>query len=210
MRQERAPVGRHGKGFTMEFGKKIGWARGGLLVSAVLLAVMGVLCFVAHDILPEALHNPQLPEGYTWPTGELIGAAIMAVVGICQLAAYNMAGASRNLGGWLVMSGVMSLVSCAACLLDPVLGTFSFEWVIAVFIGLLGAIVFLEAVTSGRLIGYKGWVIQLVLGAVLVLLALTVVYNSAYAATVAGIAFVVYAVEVALVPVMGSNIELKA
>ena len=54
----------------MEFAKKIGWARGGLLVSAVLLAVMGVLCFVAHGILPEALHNPQLPEGYTWPVGE--------------------------------------------------------------------------------------------------------------------------------------------
>ena len=193
-----------------EFGKKIGWARGGLIVSAVLLAVMGVLCFVAHGILPEALHNPQLPEGYTWPLGELIAAAILAVTGVCQLAAYNMAGGSRNLGGWLVMSGIMSLVSCAACLLDPVLGTFSFEWVIAVFIGILGALVFLEALCSGRLIGYKGWVIQLVLGIVLVVLALAIVYNSAYAATVAGIAFFVYAVEVILVPVMGSDIKLKA
>lgn len=194
----------------MEFGKKIGWARGGLLVSAVLLAVMGVLCFVAHGILPEALHNPQLPEGYTWPVGELIGAAVMAVTGICLIAAYNMAGGSRNLGGWLIMSGIMSLVSCAACLLDPVLGTFSFEWVIAVFIGILGALVFLEALCSGRTIGYKGWTIQLILGIVLVVLALAVVYNSAYAATVAGIAFIVYAVEVALVPVMGSSIQLKA
>ena len=90
------------------------------------------------------------------------------------------------------------------------LGTFSFEWVIAVFIGITTVhLVFLEALCGGRTIGYKGWAIQLILGIVLVVLALAVVYNSAYAATVAGIAFIVYAVEVALVPVMGSSIRAQ-
>ena len=211
MRQKRCPPGCRGKGFTMqEFGKRIGWARGGLIVSAVLLAVMGVLCFTAHGILPEALHNPQLPEGYTWPMGELIAAVIMAITGVCQLAAYNMAGASKNLGGWLVLPGVMSLVSCAACLLDPVLGTFSFEWVIAVFIAFVGLAAALGALVSGRTIGYKGWVLELILGLVMVVLALGVVYNSAYASTMAGIAFIVYAVIVILVPFLGNDIKLKA
>lgn len=193
-----------------EFGKRIGWARGGLLVSAVLLAVMGVLCFVAHGIMPEALHNPRLPEGYTWPVGELIGAVVMAVTGICQLAAYNMAGGSRNLGGWLVLPGVMSLVCCAAALLDPVLGTFSFEWVVAVFIAFVGLAAALGALASGRTIGYKGWVIELLLGLVMVVLAIGVVFNSAYAPIMAGIAFIVYAVIVAMVPTMGGSIKLKA
>ena len=75
------PSGVEERGSTMEFGKRIGWARMGLVVSAVLLVVMGVICFVGHSILPEAMHNPQLPEGYTWPAGELIGAVVIVIVG---------------------------------------------------------------------------------------------------------------------------------
>ena len=137
-------------------------------------AKIAQLCNVDFEFGKYHLPHFQLPEGYTWPVGELIGAAVMAVTGICLIAAYNMAGGTRNLGGWLIMSGIMSLVSCAACLLDPVLGTFSFEWVIAVFIGILGALVFLEALCSGRTIGYKGWAIQLILGIVLVVLGIVV------------------------------------
>ena len=97
-----------------EFGSKIGWARMGLLVSAVLLAVMGVLCFTAHGILPEALHTPNIPEGYTWPVGEIIGIVVMLVVAVCQFAAYAKANGSRNLSGWIVLPGIMSLVCALA------------------------------------------------------------------------------------------------
>ena len=190
-----------------EFTKRIGWARGGLLISAVLLAVMGVLCFVAHGIMPHAMHHPGLPSGYA--TGELIGAAAMGITGACQLAAFNMAGGSRNLGGFLILEGIMSLVCCLGCLVDPMLGTFSYEWVIAVFIGLLAVVVFLSAVCSGRLIGYKGWLIQAVLALVMIVAALGVVYNSAYAATMAGIAFFAYAIVVALSAIMSKGIMLK-
>lgn len=193
-----------------EFGKRIGWARGGLMVSAVLLVVMGALCFVAHDIMPHAMHTPNLPEGYTWPVGELIGAAVMAIVGICQLAAYNMAGGSKNLSGWLVLSGVMSLVCCAAALLDPFVGTFSFEWVVAVFIAFVGIASILGAVTGGRVAGYKGWVIETILGLVMIVLALGVVYDSALAPTMAGIAFFLDAVIVIMVPLLGKSIKLAA
>lgn len=189
-----------------DFSTRIGWARAGLLLSAVLLVVMGVLCFVAHGIMPHAMHHPGLPEGYA--TGELIGAAVMAVAGISLLGAYNNAGASKNLGGWLVLEGIMSLVCCVGCLVDPMLGTFSYEWVIAVFIGLLGVMVFLSAVCSGRVIGFSGWGIQAILGLVMVVLALGVVYNSAYAATMAGLAFFVFAIDVLLPVLMGKSVKL--
>ncbi len=194
-----------------EFGSKIGWSRGGLIVSAVLLAIFGVLCFAMHgtEFMPEALHTPVLPEGYTWPAGELLGAAVLLIAGVCQLAAYNMAGGSKNLSGWLVMAGVMSIVCALGAILDPWLGTFSFEWVIAVFIAFVGIALFLGAF-AGRAIGFKGWTIELVLGLVLVVLALGVVYNSAYASTMAGIAFIVYAVDLLMVPFMGKDIKLAA
>ena len=193
-----------------EFGNRIGWARGGLIVSAVLLAVMGVLCFVAHGIMPEAMHTPVLPEGYTWPVGEIIGAVVMAIVGICQLAAYNMAGGSKNLSGWLVLNGIMSLVCCVAAIIDPFVGTFSFEWVVAVFIAFVGIAAFLGAVTGGRTSGYSGWVIKMLLGLVMVVLAIAVVFNSAWAITMAGVAFFVYAVITIMVPFMGNSIKLAA
>ena len=193
-----------------EFGNRIGWARGGLIVSAVLLAIMGVLCFVAHGIMPEAMHTPVLPAGYTGPVGEIIGAVVMGIVGICQLAAYNMAGGSKNLSGWLVLNGVMSLVCCVAAIIDPFVGTFSFEWVIAVFIAFVGIAAFLGAVTGGRTSGYSGWVIEMLLGLVMVVLALAVVFNSAWAISMAGIAFFVYAIITVMVPLMGNSIKLAA
>ncbi len=193
-----------------EFGNKIGWARGGLIVSAVLLAVMGVLCFVAHGIMPEALHTPVLPEGYTWPVGEIIGAVVMLVVGVCQIAAYRMAGGSRNLSGWLIINGVMSIVCCVAALVDPFLGTFSFEWVVAVFIAFVGIASFLGSVAGGRVIGYSGWAIEMLLGLVLIGLAVAILFNSAWAITVAGIAFFVYAVITIMVPFMGNSIKIPA
>lgn len=193
-----------------EFGKKIGWARAGLLVSAVLLAVVGVLFFVTPHIMPEALHNPQLPEGYTWPIGELIIAAVMAVAGVCQLAAFNMAGGSKNLGGWLVMSGIMALVWAVSAILDPFLGIFSFEWVDAVYLAFVGIVVALGAIASGRTLGYKGWVVEVLLGLVMVCLALGVVLNSANAHMMCGLGFFVYAVIVALPALLGNGVKLKA
>lgn len=190
-----------------EFGKRIGWARIGLLVSAALLVVMGILCFAAHEMLPEAMHNTGLPEGY--PMGELVAALALAVAGFCQLAAYKMAGGSVNLSGWLILSGIMAVVSCVACLIDPVAGTFSYEWVVAVFIAFVGLAVALGAIAGGRQVGYKGWVIELILGLAMVVVALGVVYNSAYAATMAGIAFFLYAVIVALPAVFSKDIVLK-
>ena len=80
----------------MEFGKRIGWARMGLVVSAVLLVVMGVICFVGHSILPEAMHNPQLPEGYTWPAGELIGAVVITQPAVASAAREQQRGGKRE------------------------------------------------------------------------------------------------------------------
>jgi uncharacterized membrane protein HdeD (DUF308 family) len=160
--------------------------------------------------MPEALHSPVIEEGYTWPTGELLMIAVMLIAGVCQLAAYNMAGASKNLGGWLVLEGIMSIVWAVGALVDPYLGTFCFEWVNAVFIGLLGVMVLLSGFCGGRVIGYKAWALECLLGIVLVAFALFIVLNSAYAITWLGAAFIVYGVVVALTPVAGSSIALKA
>ena len=190
-----------------EFGKRIGWARGGLLVGALLLVVMGVLCFTAHGIMPEAMHNTGLSGEYA--PGELIGALTMAVVGVSQIGAYYLAGGSKNLAGWLLPVGIMSLVCVVACLIDPFVGTFTYEWVIAVFIAFLGIMMALSALCGGRIIGYKGWPVELICGLVMIVLALGVVYNSAYAATMAGIAFIVYALYVASIVFMSKDLKLK-
>ena len=195
----------------MEFGKKIGWARTGLLAAAALLAITGVLYFVAGGIMPHALHNPAVPvdnANYHMPVGTWIIAAVMAVAGACQLAAYKMAGGSRVLGGWLVMSGIMALVWCISAVIDPWVGTFSFEWVDAVYLAFVGLLVAAGAIFSARTLGYKGWIIDVVLGLVMVVLALAIVYNSANAHAITGIGFIVYAVIVALIPVMGKDLKV--
>lgn len=191
-----------------DLGKKMGWTRGGLYVGALLLAVMGVLCFVAHGIMPEPMHNTGLPEGYT--LGGILGAVVMAVLGFIMLAAFQLGGGSRNLSGFLILSGIYSVICAVAVLVDPLFGTLSYEWVIAVLVGLFGAILFIEAVFASRVIGYKAWVLQAVLGLVEIVLALAVVYDSANAATIAGIAFFVLAVEVALIPGSASKIQVAA
>ena len=191
-----------------DFGKKMGWTRNGLYVGALLLVVMGVLCLVAHGIMPEPMHNTGLPEGYT--AGGLIGAAVMAVLGFIMLAAFKLGGGSRYLSGFLFLSGIYSLICTVAVLVDPLFGTLSYEWVIAVLIGLFGAILFIEGVFASRVVGYKAWGVQVILGLVEIVLALAVVYDSAYASTIAGIAFFVLAVEVALIPASSSKIQVAA
>lgn len=190
-----------------DFGKKMGWTRMGLYVGAILLAVMGVLCFVAHGIMPEPMHNTGLPSGYA--AGELIGAAVMFILGFVMLAAFKLGGGSKNLSGFLFLSGIYSWICVVAILVDPLCGTLSYEWVIAVLIGLFGAILFIEGVFASRTVGYKAWVAQVILGLVEIVLALAVVYNSANAATIAGIAFFVLAVEVALIPSGAKNIVVE-
>lgn len=195
----------------MEFGKKIGWAQLGLLVSAALLALVGVLYLVAGDIMPHALHNPAMPvdnPNYHMPVGTWIIAAAMAAAGVCQFAAYKMAGGSRVLGGWLVMSAIIALFWAFSAVIDPWVGTFSFEWVDAIYLAFLGLCVAAGALFSGRTIGYKGWLIDLALGLVLVALCLGIVLNSANAHELTGIGFIVYAVIVALVPVMGKDLKV--
>ena len=64
--------------------------------------------------------------------------------------------------------------------------------------------------TGGRTSGYSGWVIEMLLGLVMVVLAIAVVFNSAWAITMAGVAFFVYAVITIMVPFMGNSIKLAA
>lgn len=191
-----------------EFGKRIGWARGGLIVSAVLLVILGALCFIAPEMMPEAMHTTGLAGTYT--TGGILIAVVFGIAGICQLAAFNMAGGSKNLGGWLVLPGIMSLICCIAAIIDPFVGTFTYEWVPAVFIAFLGIMMFLGAVVSGRPAHYKGWVIETLLGLVMIVLAVAIIYNSANTHFIMGISFVVFAVNVLLVPFMGKDMELAA
>ena len=180
----------------MDFGKKIGGARIALLVSIVLLIVMCLVTLFAHGLLPEALHTPNLPEGYTWPVAELIGAVVMAVVGISQIAAWKAAGGSKVLSGYMLISGIMALACCAGCILDPFCGTFSFEWVIAVFIAFVGLGTLFGAFCTKHL-QYKGLAIEIVLSLVMVCLALGVVLDSSNASLMAAISFAVYAVIIA-------------
>ena len=192
----------------MEFGKRIGWARMGLVVSAVLLVVMGVICFVGHSIQPEAMHNPQLPEGYTWPAGELIGAVVMAVAGICQIAAWKNAGGSKTISGYLVISGIMALTACVGAIVDPFVGTLSFEWVIALFIAFCGLGVLFGAFST-KALHYKGMAIEIILSLVMVCLALGVVLDSSLSSTMAGLAFFVYAICLLMPVVMGNSIQIE-
>lgn len=193
----------------MEFGKKIGWARMALIVSAVLLVIMGVICFTCHEILPEALHSPRLPEGYIWPAGELVGAAVMLVAGVSQIAAWKKAGGSKALSGYLVISGIMALTCAAGALLDPVAGTFSFEWVVAVFGAFVAIGVFFGA-CSTKSLGYKGMVIEIILAALMVCTCLGVVLDSSYSSMMAGIFFFLYAATVLMPAVLGNSIKLAA
>ena len=191
-----------------DYGKKMGWTRSGLFVSALLLVVMGILCFVAHGIMPEPLHNTTLPTGYE--PGALIGAAVMAIVGVVFMAAFKMGGGSKNLSGFMILPGLYSFICVIAVLVDPLCGTLSYEWVIAVLIGLFGAILFIEGVFASRVIGYSLWALQVVIGLVMIDLALAVVYDSAMAAQVTGVAFIVLAAEVALRAVKAGSIQIPA
>ena len=191
-----------------DYGKKMGWTRGGLFVSALLLVVMGILCFVAHGIMPEPLHNTTLPTGYE--PGALIGAAVMFILGVVLMAAFKMGGGSKNLSGFMILPGLYSFICVIGVLVDPLVGTLSYEWVIAVFIGLYGAILFIEGVFASRVIGYGMWALQAIIGLVMIVLALAVVYDSAMAVTVAGIAFIVAAVEVALRGAKAGDIKIAA
>lgn len=204
---EGRPRGVWERGFTMqEYGKKMGWTRAGLFLSALLLVVMGILCFVAHGIMPEPLHNTTLPTGYE--PGALIGAVVMLILGVVELAAFKMGGGSKNLSGYMFLSGVYSLICVVAVLVDPLVGTLSYEWVIAVLIGLFGVILFIEAVFASRVIGYGAWALQMIIGLVMIVMALGVVYDSAMASTFAGISFILLAIEVALRALKSGDIKL--
>ena len=77
-------------------------------------------------------------------------------------------------------------------------------------IGLFGAILFIEGVFASRVIGYSLWALQVVIGLVMIVLALAVVYDSAMAAQVTGVAFIVLAAEVALRAVKAGSIQIPA
>jgi uncharacterized membrane protein HdeD (DUF308 family) len=195
------------KGVNMsEFSKRLGWTSGGLYLSAILLAVLGILCFVAPGIMPEPMHNTGLPDGLT--AGGIYGGIVMLILGIVLIAAWKREGGSRTMSGFMVTTGIFSVFLALATFLDPVFGTLSYEWVIAVFVGLWGFVAFLEAVAGGRVIGYKGWGLQLLLGLVMIATALGVVYNSAYASTMAGIGILAAALSILIIPSMGKSIKV--
>lgn len=191
------------------FGSKIGWARPALLLSAVLLVALGIVCFVhPHGFLPEPLHNTGLPEGLT--TGGIFGAVVALILGVALIGAFKKAGGSRFMSGFMLMTGIFSLFLCAATLLDPVFGTLSYEWVIAVFVGLWGFLAILEAIFAARVVGYRLWAIELLMGLVMLAAAIGVVLDSSNASTMAGIAFFAAAVHVITIPAGSKNIEVAA
>ncbi len=191
-----------------EFGSKIGWARIGLYISALLLLVFGILCFAAPGIMPEALHSPTLPDGYLWPAGEIIGAIIILFTGVCLAAAWGKAGGLKVTSGWLIIDAVVAFCGFLAAALDPAIGTFSFEWVIAVFIAFMGLASFLGAVCGARILHYKGWLIEMLLGIVMVVAAIGCLLNSANSDIMAGISFICLAIIVAMVPFFGKDMKL--
>lgn len=192
-----------------DFGKKVGWARVCLFISALLLIGMGVACFVApHGFLPEVLHNTTLPEGLA--PGSIAGAIVMAILGIVELAAFNAAGKSKYLSGFLFLSGFFALVCCVAALVDPLVGTLSYEWVIALLMGVYGVILFLEAVAAGRKIGYKGWGFEVLMALVLICLAVGVLLDSAMAEMLAGVGFFALAIETIAKAAMSGSIKVAA
>ena len=189
-----------------DFDSRIGWTRAGMFLSAILLAVLGILCFVAHGIMPEPLHKPILPDGYT--PGGIYAGVVMLVTGVVLCAAYKMAGGSRNLSGFMILTGVFSLFDGVAILADPFCGTLSYEWVVAVLFGLWGFLAFLEGICAGRTIGYKGWGLQVILGLIMILFAVGVLLDSSKASIMAGGAVICGAIEVAVIPVFGKSIKL--
>ncbi len=189
-----------------DFSSRMGWTKGALFLSAILLAVAGILCFAMPDIMPEALHKPILPESLSM--GTVLIAVAIAITGISQLAAFAKVGGSRNVSGFLILSGIFELFIAVALLTDTVFGTVSYEWVCAVLFGLWGACLFLEAVCASRLIGYKGWGLQLIIGLVEIALALGVVLDSSNSLMLSGVALIVAAVEVILIPLMSGSIKV--
>jgi uncharacterized membrane protein HdeD (DUF308 family) len=195
------------KGVIMQdFSQKLGWTRGGLYLCAILLAVLGILCFVAPGIMPEPMHNTGLPDGLT--PGGIFGGIVMLILGIVLIAAWKNEGGSRNMSGFMITTGIFSVFLALAVFLDPVFGTLSYEWVIAVFVGLWGFLAFLEALAGGRVIGYKGWVLQMLLGLVMICTAVGVLLDSSQAATMAGIGIIAAALSILIIPSMGKSIKL--
>lgn len=191
-----------------DFSKRIGWTRGGLYVSALLLAITGILCIAIPGMFPEALHKPILPEGLT-PGGILAGVSL-AITGIVQLAAYAKAGGSRTCSGFLVLTGIFELFIAVALFTDPIFGTLSYEWVCAVMFGLWGACAFLEGLAGSRVVGYSGWWLQVLIGLVEVCLAVGVLLDSSNSHLLAGLALIAGAIEVAAIPLMCNSIKLPS
>lgn len=192
-----------------DFGFKIGWARPALFLSAVLLVVLGIVCFVdPHGFLPEPMHNTGLPDGLTG--GSIFGAVVALILGVALLGAFKNAGGSRNVSGFMLMTGVFTLFLCAATLLDPVFGTLSYEWVIAVFVGLWGLLAILEALCGARVVGYRMWAVEVLMGLVMIGTAVGVLLDSSNAATMAGVAFIAAAIHVATIPAGGKGIQVAA
>lgn len=191
-----------------DFDSRIGWTRGGLILSAILCVVLGALCLAVPDIMPHALHKPILPDGLT--SGGIIAAIIIFIVGVVELAAYKKLGGSRNVGGFLVLTGVFSIFIALAIITDPIFGTLSYEWVCAVMFGLWGALAFLEGISSARVIHYKGWPLEALMGLVMVGCAVGVLLDSSQSNIMAGIALFAAAIDLVAIPFLGKGIKVAA
>ena len=191
-----------------EFNSRIGSLRLGMIVSAVLLAAVGVLCLVNKEMMPEPMHNTGLPAGLT--TGGILIAVALAVAGVVLLASFAKAGGFKSVSGFLFLQGAFILFCAIATITDPIFGTLSYEWVCAVFFGLLGVVLIIEGFCASRLIGYKGWWLQVLAGLVMVCLAVGVLLDSSMANIMAAGAFFVGAVEILAIPFMANGLQVKA
>ena len=102
----------------------------------------------------------------------------------------------------------MALTACVGAIVDPFVGTLSFEWVIALFIAFCGLGVLFGAFST-KALHYKGMVIEIILSLVMVCLALGVVLDSSLSSTMAGLAFFVYAICLLMPVVMGNTIQIE-
>lgn len=186
----------------------MGWKSYALFAAAILLVILGILCVAAHGIMPHPLHKPILPEELT--PGGVFGGIVGLITGVVLIAVWARSGGMRANSAFMVLTGIFSIFLGVAALLDPVFGTLSYEWVIAVFVGLWGALAAVEALFASRIIGFKGWPIQLILGLIMVVAAVGVVYNSRNAALMACIAFIAAGISVAIIPLLGKNILATA
>lgn len=135
-----------------------------LLVSGVLVALLGVVCFVWPGITLETI---ALVVGI----GFLLG-------GIGSIVDFAYSGAFRVFTGWLLASGIVEVLLGVVFISRPLMSAYLISWFVAIAIVAAGALQLFFAFRMYRQ-GGKLWLVEVATGILTVVLGILVIANPA-------------------------------